>query len=157
MRVLRLLSLAGGVFGILLPAALQASTAHGIPDWMEGYVVLLGLAMSSTGFFLTALVGHRMNRDALLRSFAALMLTVPFGASAIVIWHASNPMMVVLCSFLLILTILLYFSFIYPLMHVPQHKAPPPKRAPRPITWTPLRRAAPRFRRYHQPASRAVR
>lgn len=156
MRVLRLLSLAGGVFGILLPAALLASTAHGIPDWMEAYIVLLGLAMSSTGFFLVALTGHRMNRDALLRSFAALMLMVPFGASAIVIWHATNPMMVVLCTFLLLLTVLLYFSFIYPLMHVPQ-KPLPPKRAPRPIQWTPLRRAAPRLRRYNQPASRAVR
>lgn len=137
MRVLRLLSLAGGVFGILLPAALLASTAHGIPDWIEPYIVLVGVALGSGGYFLVAMAGHRMNRDAPLRSFAALLLMVPFSASGIVIWHASNMLMVYLCTFLLILTILLYFSFIYPLMLVPQKKAA--------------------SRRYNQPASRAIR
>jgi hypothetical protein len=44
MRVLRLLSMAAGVFAILLPAALLASTAHGIPDWLEPYIVLVGVA-----------------------------------------------------------------------------------------------------------------
>ncbi|WP_312514796.1 hypothetical protein [Massilia sp.] len=146
MRLLRLLSLAGGVFGILLPAALLASTAHGIPDWSEPYIVLVGLALSSSGFFLVAMTGHRMKNDHLLRSLTALLLMVPFGASAIVIWHGSNMMMVYLCTFLLVLTVFLYFAFIYPLMHVPQKKIVP-KRAPRPIQWTPLRRkgAAGRF------------
>lgn len=139
MRLLRLLSLAGGVFGILLPAALLASTAHGIPDWSEPYIVLVGLALSSSGFFLVAMTGHRMKNDHLLRSLTALLLMVPFGASAIVIWHGSNMMMVYLCTFLLVLTLFLYFAFIYPLMHVPQKKIVP-KRAPRPIQWTPLRR-----------------
>lgn len=153
MRVLRLLSLAGGVFAILLPAALLASTAHGIPDWLEPYIVLVGLALGSGGFFLVAMTGHRFGRDAVLRSFAALLLMVPFGASAIVIWHASNMLMVGLCAFLLMLTLLLYSSFIYPLMHVPQARpqADPrkvlPRRSPRPIQWTPLRRAIPRHRR----------
>lgn len=142
LRVLRLLSLAGGVFGILLPAALLASTAHGIPDRAEPYICLLGLALASTGFFLVAMAGHRMRRSAPLRSFTALMLTVPFSASAVVIWHGDNPMMVAICSYLLVLTILLYLSFIYPLMHVPQ-----PRRA----------KAAPPRRRYSQPASRAMR
>src|SRR5687767_7181874 len=73
LRVLRLLSLAGGVFGILLPAALLASTAHGIPDRAEPYICLLGLALASTGFFLVAMAGHRMRRSAGLRSFTALM------------------------------------------------------------------------------------
>jgi hypothetical protein len=133
-RVLRLLSLAGGVFGILLPAALLASTAHGIPDRAEPYICLLGLALASTGFFLVAMAGHRMRRSPGLRSFTALMLTIPFSASAIVIWHGHNTMMVVICAYLLVLTILLYLSFIYPLMHVPQPR-----------------------RRYSQPASRAMR
>jgi len=156
MRVLRLLSLAGGVFGILLPAALLASTAHGIPDWAEPYIVLVGLALASSGFFLVAMTGHRMKNDHLLRSLTALLLMVPFGASAIVIWHASNMMMVYLCTFLLLLTVLLYFSFIYPLMHVPQKKIVP-KRAPRPIQWTPLRRKTASGDRYSQPASRVIR
>lgn len=150
MRVLRLLSLAGGVAGILLPAALLASTAHGIPDWIEPYIVLLGVALGSGGFFLVAMAGHRMNRDAMLRSFAALLLMVPFSASGIVIWHASNMLMVYLCTFLLILTILLYFSFIYPLTHVPQQQIVPKhpaRRAPKPIQWIPLRRNAQRERR----------
>lgn len=157
MRFLRLLSLAGGVFSILLPAALLASTAHGIPDWLEPYIVLVGLALGSGGFFLVAMTGHRFGRDAVLRSFAALLLMVPFGASAIVIWHASNMLMVYLCAFLLILTLLLYSSFIYPLMHVPQQKPQqrphkvPLKRAPRPMQWVPLRRSAPRHRRLGQP------
>lgn len=160
MRVLRLLSMAGGVFGILLPAALLASTAHGIPDWAEPYIVLVGLALASSGFFLVAMTGHRMNRDPLLRSFAALLLTVPFSASAIVIWHASNMMMVYLCTFLLLLTVFLYFSFIYPLMHVPPPKALPravPKRAPKAIEWVPLRRGTVRMNRFGQQPTRAAR
>jgi len=140
MRVLRLLSMVGGVFGILLPAALLASTAHGIPDWMEPYIVLVGLALASSGFFLVAMAGQRMQRDPVLRSFTALLLMMPFSASGIVIWHASNMIMVYLCTFLLLLTIVLYFSFIYPLMHVPPPKVLPPKRAPRPIVWKQLRR-----------------
>jgi len=154
MRVLRLLSLAGGVFAILLPAALLASAAHGIPDWIEPYIVLVGLALASGGFFLVAMTGHRMNRDPLLRSFAALLLMVPFGASGIVIWHASNMLMVYLCTFLLILAILLYFSFIYPLTHVPQKKIVPKavsRSMPKPVQWLPLRRNSPRARRYTQP------
>ena len=149
MRVIRLLSLAGGVFGILLPAALLASTAHGIPDWIEPYIVLVGVALGSGGFFLVAMAGHRMNRDAMLRSFAALLLMMPFGASGVVIWHASNMLMVWLCTFLLMLTILLYFSFIYPLTHVPQQPIvprTPARRVPKPIQWTPLRRNAQRER-----------
>ena len=155
MRVIRLLSLAGGVFGILLPAALLASTAHGIPDWMEPYIVLVGVALGSGGFFLVAMAGHRMNRDAMLRSFAALLLLLPFGASGVVIWHASNMLMVYLCTFLLILTILLYFSFIYPLTHVPQKpivSRAPSRRVPKPIQWIPLRRNAQRERRFTQPS-----
>ena len=149
MRVIRLLSLAGGVFGILLPAALLASTAHGIPDWVEPYIVLVGVALGSGGFFLVAMAGHRMNRDPMLRSFAALLLMLPFGASGIVIWHASNMLMVYLCTFLLMLTILLYFSFIYPLTHVPQQPIvprTPARRVPKPIQWIPLRRNAQRER-----------
>ena len=149
MRVIRLLSLAGGVFGILLPAALLASTAHGIPDWIEPYIVLAGVALGSGGFFLVAMAGHRMNRDPMLRSFAALLLMLPFSASGIVIWHASNMLMVYLCTFLLMLTILIYFSFIYPLTHVPQQPIvpkTPSKRGPKPIQWTVLRRTAQRER-----------
>lgn len=154
MRVIRLLSLAGGVSGILLPAALLASTAHGIPDWIEPYIVLVGVALGCGGFFLVAMAGHRMNRDPMLRSFAALLLMIPFGASGIVIWHASNMLMVYLCTFLLMLTILIYFSFIYPLTHVPQQPIVPktsPRRAPKPIQWVPLRRNAQRGRRFTQP------
>ena len=149
MRVIRLFSLAGGVFGILLPAALLASTAHGIPDWIEPYIVLAGVALGSGGFFLVAMAGHRMNRDPMLRSFAALLLMLPFSASGIVIWHASNMLMVYLCTFLLMLTILIYFSFIYPLTHVPQQPIvpkTPSKRGPKPIQWTVLRRTAQRER-----------
>lgn len=155
MRVIRLLSLAGGVFGILLPAALLASTAHGIPDWIEPYIVLVGVALGSGGFFLVAMAGHRMNRDAMLRSFAALLLMMPFGASGVVIWHASNMLMVYLCTFLLMLTILLYLSFIYPLTHVPQQPIVPrttSRRAPRPMQWIPLRRSGQRERRFTQPS-----
>lgn len=155
MRVIRLLSLAGGVFGILLPAALLASTAHGIPDWIEPYIVLVGVALGSGGFFLVAMAGHRMNRDAMLRSFAALLLMMPFGASGIVIWHASNMLMVWLCTFLLMLTILLYLSFIYPLTHVPQQPIvprTPSRRAPKPMQWVPLRRSGQRERRFTQPS-----
>jgi len=147
MRVIRLLSLAGGVFGILLPAALLASTAHGIPDWIEPYIVLVGVALGSGGFFLVAMASHRMNRDAMLRSFAALLLMMPFGASGIVIWHASNMLMVWLCTFLLMLTILL--------THVPQQPIvprTPSRRAPKPMQWVPLRRSGQRERRFTQPS-----
>ena len=149
MRVISLLSLAGVVFGILLPAALLASTAHGIPDWIEPYIVLVGVALGSGGFFLVAMAGQRMNRDPMLRSFAALLLMLPFSASGIVIWHASNMLMVYLCTFLLMLTILIYFSFIYPLTHVPQQQIVPKtpfRRGPKPIQWTVLHRTAQRER-----------
>lgn len=142
-RVLRFLSLTGGVFGILLPAALLTSTAHGIPDKAEPYICLVGLALASTGFFLVAMAGHRMHRSPVLRSFTALMLINPFSASAIVIWHGANLMMVCICAYLLVLTILLYLSFIQPLLHVPAPGKPA--------------RARPRNRSYSQPASRAMR
>ena len=156
MRVLRLLSMAAGVFAILLPAALLASTAHGIPDWLEPYIVLVGVALGSGGFFLVAMAGHRMGRDAMLRSFAALLLMVPFGASGIVIWHGSNMLMVYLCTFFLVHTILLYCSFIYPLMHVPQPPAPP-RRANKTVAWNQLSRPRRNPDDYNQPASRANR
>jgi len=157
MRVLRLLSMAAGVFAILLPAALLASTAHGIPDWIEPYIVLVGVALGSGGFFLVALAGHRMGRDAMLRSFAALLLMVPFGASGIVIWHGSNMLMVYLCTFFLMHTILLYCSFIYPLMHVPQPKTTPSIHTRKPPAWNQLRRNGAHDDHYSQPASRASR
>jgi len=156
MRMLRLLSLAGGVFGILLPAALLASTAHGIPDWSEPYIVLLGLVLASSGFLLVAMTGHRMKNDHLLRSLTALLLMVPFSASAIIIWHGSNMMMVYLCTFLLVLTVFLYFAFIYPLMYVPQKKIMS-RSTPRPIQWKPFRRKSTIGSRLDQAKARIVR
>lgn len=141
MRMLRLASLAGGVISILLPAALLTSSSHGVPPWLRPYIVLVGLALASSGFFTVALAGHRMARQPLLRSFAALMLLPPFGASSIVIWHAADLVLSLLCGFLLLLSMLLYLSFVQPLQHVPQpHQQPRRRRrARKPRWWRKLR------------------
>lgn len=150
MRMLRLASLAGGVISILLPAALLTSSAHGVPPELRPYIVLVGLALASTGFFTVALAGHRMARKPLLRSFAALMLLPPFGASGVVIWHASDLLLSLLCGFLLLLSMLLYLSFVQPLQHAPQARPRRRRRARGPLWWRKLRQ-----RRGH-PAARPV-
>lgn len=150
MRVLRLLSLAGGVAGILLPAALLTYSEHGVPPALRPYVVLIGLALASSGFFLVALAGHRMARKPMLRSFAALLLLLPFGASGVVIWHATDLMLSLLCGFLLLLSVVLYLSFVQPLQHVPQPKKRR-RRPRRPWRWKKA------VHRHSQPASRARR
>jgi hypothetical protein len=53
-------------------------------------------------------------------------------------------------------TVLLYCSFIYPLMHVPQPPAPP-RRAGKTPAWNQLSRPRGNADDYNQPASRANR
>lgn len=57
-----------------------------------------------------------------MRSLAAFLMTMPFAASATVVWHGGHPMLLRVCGFLIVLTLALYLSFIYPLMHRPRPK-----------------------------------
>jgi hypothetical protein len=65
-------------------------------------------------------------------------------------------LMVYLCTFFLVHTVLLYCSFIYPLMHVPQPPAPP-RRGGKTPAWNQLSRPRRNADDYNQPASRANR
>jgi hypothetical protein len=133
LRYLRLLSLFAGVLALVHPPLLLRRIAHLLPDMLEPVVMLGGMLLTAGGYFVIGLLGQRMRRSPPLRSLAALLMMVPFAASATVVWHGGHPMLLRVCAFLIVFTLVLYLSFIYPLMHTP------------------------RPGRYSQPASRAMR
>ncbi|MGI4720605.1 MAG: hypothetical protein ACRYGO_08940 [Janthinobacterium lividum] len=136
LRYLRLTSLFAGVLALIHPPLLLRSIAHAIPDMAEPFVMLGGMLLAAGGYFVIGLAGHRMRRSPPLRSLAALLMMMPFAASAAVVWHGGSPTLLRICGFLMAFTLVLYMSFIYPLMHTPK---------PRHGTG------------YSQPASRAIR
>lgn len=140
LRYLRLLSLVAGVLALIHPPLLLRSIAHVLPDMLEPFVMLGGMLLAAGGFFVIGLAGHRMRRSPPLRSLAALLLMMPFAASATVVWHGGHPMLLRVCGFLMVHTLVLYLSFIYPLVR--RSRARTGKAADEP---------------YSQPASRAMR
>ena len=140
LRYLRLLSLLAGVVALIHPPLLLRSIAHAIPDIAEPFVMLAGMLLAAGGYFVIGLAGNRMRRSPPLRSLASLLMMMPFAASAIVVWHGGSPALLRACGFLMVLTLVLYMTFIYPLMYTPKPKDP--ARAPD---------------AYSQPASRAMR
>ena len=137
LRYLRLFSLFAGVLALIHPPLLLRSMAHLIPDMAEPFVMLGGMLLAAGGYFVIGLAGHRMRRSPELRSLAALLMMMPFAASATVVWHGgSSPTLLRICGFLMVFTLVLYMSFIYPLVHTPRPRAP---------------------KDYSQPASRAIR
>ncbi len=136
LRYLRLASLFAGVLALIHPPLLLRSVAHAIPDMAEPFVMLGGMVLAAGGYFVIGLAGHRMRRSPPLRSLAALLMMMPFAASATVVWHGGSPMLLRICGFLMAFTLVLYMTFIYPLMHTPK---PRPGKA------------------YSQPASHAMR
>ncbi|MFC0251380.1 hypothetical protein [Massilia consociata] len=142
LRYLRLLSLLAGVMALIHPPLLLRSVAHAIPDIAEPFVMLAGMLLAAGGYFVIGLAGHRMRRSPALRSLASLLMKMPFAASATVVWHGGHPMLLRVCGFLMVLTLVLYMSFVYPLMHTPKRKPQPDGAAAEP---------------YSQPASRAMR
>lgn len=139
LRYLRLISLFAGVLALIHPPLLLRSVAHAIPDMLEPFVMLAGMGLAAGGYFVIGLAGHRMRRSPELRSLAALLMMMPFAASATVVWHGgSSTTLLRICGFLMAFTLVLYMSFIYPLMHTPKRKAQP-------------------VEDYSQPASRAIR
>ncbi|MCC2958080.1 hypothetical protein LK542_20875 [Massilia sp. IC2-477] len=139
LRYLRLLSLFAGVLALVHPPLLLRRISHLLPDIAEPFVMLGGMLLAAGGYFVIGLAGHRMRRSPPLRSLAPLLMMVPFGASATVVWHGGHPMLLRVCGFLMVFTLVLYMSFIYPLTHTPKPKS--------------SRRA----QAYSQPASRAMR
>ena len=140
LRYLRLLSLLAGVLALIHPPLLLRSIAYAIPDMAEPFVMLGGMLLAAGGYFVIGLAGNRMRRSPPLRSLASLLMMMPFAASAIVVWHGGSPTLLRVCGFLMVLTLVLYMSFIYPLMYTPKPKD-----------------AAPALDDYRQPASRAIR
>jgi len=132
LRYLRLLSLFAGVLALVHPPLLLRRIAHLVPDMLEPFVMLGGMLLAAGGYFVIGLTGHRMRRSPPLRALASLLMMVPFAASATVVWHGGHPMLLRVCAFLIVFTLVLYLSFVYPLMHTPRS-------------------------RYSQPASRAMR
>jgi len=141
LRYLRLFSLFAGVLALIHPPLLLRSIAHLVPDMAEPFVMLGGMLLAAGGYFVIGLAGHRMRRSPELRSLAALLMMMPFTASATVIWHGvSSPTLMRICGFLMAFTLVLYMTFIYPLMHTPKPR-------PKPMSESD----------YSQPASRAMR
>ena len=122
LRYLRLLSLIAGVLALIHPPLLLRSIAHRLPDMLEPFVMLGGMLLAAGGYFVIGLAGNRMRRSPPLRSLASLLMMVPFTASAAVVWHGGHPMLLRACGFLMALTLVLYMTFIYPLMHTPRRK-----------------------------------
>ena len=120
LRYLRLLSLFAGVLALIHPPWLLRRVAHLLPDMLEPFVMLAGMLLAAGGYFVIGLAGHRMRRSPPLRSLAALLMMMPFAASATVVWHGGHPMLLRVCFFLMAFTLVLYLSFIYPLMHTPR-------------------------------------
>lgn len=140
LRYLRLLSLFAGVLALVHPPLLLRRIAHLLPDVVEPFVMLGGMLLAAGGYFVIGLAGHRMRRRPALRSLAALLMMIPFAASATVVWHGGHPMLMRVCGFLIAFTLVLYLSFIHPLMHTPRP-----------------RQGTGGSGRYNQPASRAMR
>jgi hypothetical protein len=122
LRYLRLLSLFAGVLALIHPPLLLRSIAYAIPDIVEPFVLRGGLGLAAGGYFVIGRAGNRMRRSPPLRSLSALLMMMPFAASATVVWHGGSPTLLRICAFLMAFTLVLYMTFIYPLMHTPKRR-----------------------------------
>lgn len=129
MMFLRLLCLAAGVLVLVVPPVLLFPIGAATPQARFALVFLVCMALASTGFFLISMAGHRMRRSPLLRSLAALLLAPPCLASLAMLWRGGAPALLWMCSLMLVVTLVLYLTLVYPVVRSQGHR---PLRRPEP-------------------------
>lgn len=113
---LRLLCLLAGVLILVAPPAMLFPAGATGLDALRVAVLLIGLVLASSGFFLVGMAGHRMRRSWQLRALAALLLAPPVGASVLVMWRGGSPTMLWMCSLMLSFTLVLYLTVVCPVV-----------------------------------------
>lgn len=129
MMFLRLLCLAAGVLVLVAPPMVLFPIGAAAPDGRFALMFLACMALASTGFLLIGMAGHRMRRSSLLRSLAALLLAPPCLASLAVLWRGGAPALLWMCSLMLVVTLVLYLTLVYPVVRSQGHR---PLRRPEP-------------------------
>ena len=117
MMFLRLLSLMTGALVLVAPAILIR--AGGMPpDAGKAAASLVCVVLASTGFLLIGMAGPRLRRSAWLRTLAALLLAIPAGASAALLWRGAAPAMLWQAGAMLGFTALLYLTMVYRVLRI---------------------------------------
>ena len=122
MIFVRLLCLLAGIMILVAPPVMLYPNGNVMPDAFRAAGVLMGLTLASSGFFLIGMAGHRMRRSPQLRSLAGLLLAAPLLGSLAMMWRGGSPMMLWMCSAMLSLTIVLYMTFVMPLVSAQGHR-----------------------------------
>lgn len=122
MIFLRLLCLFMGIAILVAPPLVLFPTGSVTPDGSKAAGMLAGLVLASSGFFFIGMAAHRMRRSSSLRSVAGVLLAVPLLASLALMWRGGSPTVLWLCSLMLSLTVVLYMTFVLPLVRAQGHR-----------------------------------
>lgn len=122
MIFVRLLCMIAGVLILIAPPAMLYPTGSITLDVYKAGAMLAGLVLASSGFFLIGMTGHRMLRSPPLRSLAGLLLAAPLVGSLVMMWRGGPELMLWMCSLMLMLTVVLYMSFVVPLVSAQGHR-----------------------------------
>ncbi|MEH6436345.1 hypothetical protein [Massilia sp. DD77] len=122
MIFVRLLCLVAGIFILVAPPVVLYPTGGAMPDALKAGAMLAGLVLASSGFFLIGMTGHRMRRSPALRSLAGLLLAAPLLAGLAVMWRGGSEFMLWGCSLMLMLTVVLYMTFVVPVVSAQGHR-----------------------------------
>ncbi|MEW7848982.1 hypothetical protein AB2N08_09810 [Massilia aurea] len=115
MTILRLFCFAAGMLVLVAPAIVLPSGAM-TPHAGMAAATLACLVLGACGFFITGMAGNLLRRSPLLRTLAALLLAVPLALCAALLWRGAAPAIMGMAGVLLALTLLLYVTFVYPVL-----------------------------------------
>jgi hypothetical protein len=122
MIFVRLLCLLAGILILVAPPVMLYPNGAMTPDALKAVGVLAALVLASSGFFLIGMAGHRMRRSPALRSLTGLLLTAPLLGSLGMMWRGGAPTMLWMCSLMLSLTVVLYATFVVPVVSAQGHR-----------------------------------
>lgn len=120
--MLRLLSIATGFAMLVVPPMLVASNGLLRPGSEQTTMMLASMAVGSLGFFVIGLCGNQMDHSPWLRRVAAGLLTVPLIIGALWLWTGSALIVLVSGCLLLIASILMGLTLVYPVIPIERHR-----------------------------------
>lgn len=122
MIFVRILCLLAGIMILVAPPVVLYPNGGMTPDAYKAVAMLAALVLASSGFFLIGMAGHRMRRSPGLRSLAGLLLAAPLLGSLGMMWRGGAPTMLWMCSLMLSLTVVLYATFVVPVVSAQGHR-----------------------------------
>lgn len=122
MIFVRLLCMLAGIMILVAPPVVLYPNGGVTPDAVKAAGILAGLVLASSGFFLIGMAGHRIRRSPTLRSLAGVLLAAPLLGSLGMMWRGGAPTMLWMCSLMLSLTVVLYATFVVPVVSAQGHR-----------------------------------